>query len=172
MPGIGDPRFEQAVIAVCLHHADGAMGIGIGRIVPRLTLHALFAQLDIPPGVAPDAPIYVGGPVEPQRGFVLHSSDWQGEDSVAIDDSLLLTTTLDVLRAIAAGSGPDRWLVALGYAGWGEGQLDEEMRRHGWLTVPMTEELMFETGTNERWTRAFATVGIDTRLLASTSGHA
>jgi putative transcriptional regulator len=172
LPGIGDPRFEQAVIALCLHQPDGAMGIGIGRIVPRLGLHALLKQLDIAPGVAPDAPVHLGGPVEPQRGFVLHTADWGGEDTVTLTDGLSLTTTLDVLRAIAAGAGPDRWLVALGYAGWGEGQLDDEMLRHGWLTVPWSEELMFEAAAPERWSRAFATVGIDARLLASSSGHA
>jgi putative transcriptional regulator len=172
LPGIGDPRFEQAVIVLCLHQPDGAMGIGVGRIVPKLGLHALLKQLDIAPGAAPDAPVHFGGPVESQRGFVLHSPDWRGEDTVVLDDRLALTTTLDVLRAIAAGNGPDRWLVALGYAGWGEGQLDDEMRRHGWLTVPWSEELMFEASPAERWTRAFAAAGIDVRLLASTSGHA
>lgn len=165
-------RFEQAVIALCLHQPDGAMGIGIGRIVPKLGLHALLKQLDIAPGEAPNVPVHVGGPVEPQRGFVLHTPDWQGEDTVVVDDRLALTTTLDVLRAIAGGSGPDRWLVALGYAGWGEGQLDEEMRRHGWLTVPWTEELMFEGAAPERWSRALGAAGIDGRLLASHSGNA
>ncbi len=172
LPGIGDPRFEQAVIALCLHHPDGAMGIGIGQIVPRLRLHALLKQLDIAPGVAPDAPVHVGGPVDPQRGFVLHTSDWQGEDTVSVTDDLGLTTTLDVLRAISEGEGPAKWLVALGYAGWGEGQLDGEMRRHGWLTVPWDEELMFATAAPERWLRAFASAGIDVRLLASVSGNA
>jgi len=172
LPGIGDPRFEQAVIAMCLHQPDGAMGIGIGRRVPGLGLHALLKQLDIEPGVAPDAPIHQGGPVETQRGFVLHSTDWRGEDTLAISDTMSLTTTLDVLRAIAAGEGPDRWLVALGYAGWGEEQLDEEMRRHGWLTVGASDELLFETPIRERWPRAFAIAGIDVRLLAPTSGHA
>lgn len=172
LPGIGDPRFEQAVIAMCLHQPDGAMGVGIGRIVPGLGLHALLRQLDIEPGVAPDAPIHQGGPVEPQRGFVLHSADWRGEDTLVISDTLSLTTTLDVLRAIAAGQGPDHWLVALGYAGWGEEQLDEEMRRHGWLSVSASEELLFETPFKERWPRAFAAAGVDVRLLAPTSGHA
>ncbi|WP_294390682.1 YqgE/AlgH family protein [uncultured Sphingomonas sp.] len=172
LPGIGDPRFEQAVIAVCLHKPDGAMGIGLGSVVPRLGLHALLKQLEIGPGQAPDAPIYVGGPVEPQRGFVLHTPDWRGEDTVPIGKTLSLTTTLDVLRAIAAGEGPDHWLVALGYAGWGEGQLDEELLRHGWMTVPVIDELMFETAPGERWSRAYAAAGIDVRLLASTSGHA
>jgi putative transcriptional regulator len=172
LPGIGDPRFEQAVIALCIHQPDGAMGIGVGRTVPHLGLHALLKQLDIAPGEAPDTAVFVGGPVEPQRGFVLHTPDWTGEDTVTVSDRLALTTTLDVLRAIAEGAGPDRWLVALGYAGWGEGQLDDEMLRHGWFTVPWTEELMFEASAPERWSQAFATAGIDARLLASISGHA
>jgi len=172
LPGIGDPRFEQAVIAMCLHQPDGAMGVGIGRTVPGLGLHTLLKQLDIAPGVAPDAPIHQGGPVETQRGFVLHSPDWRGDDTLVVSNAMSLTTTLDVLRAIAAGEGPDRWLVALGYAGWGEEQLDEEMRRHGWLTVNASNELLFETPIKERWPRAFAAAGVDVRLLASTSGHA
>jgi len=172
LPGIGDPRFEQAVIAMVLHQPDGAMGVGIGRTLPGLRLHALLKQLAIEPGVAPDVPIHQGGPVETQRGFVLHSTDWRGEDTLAVSDTMSLTTTLDVLRAIAAGEGPDRWLVALGYAGWGEEQLDDEMRRHGWLSVGASEELLFETPTRQRWPRAFAAAGVDVRLLAPTSGHA
>jgi putative transcriptional regulator len=172
LPGIGDPRFEQAVIAMCLHEPDGAMGVGIGRIVPGLGLHTLLKQLDIEAGVAPDAPIHLGGPVEKQRGFVLHSPDWRGEDTLLVSEAMSLTTTLDVLRAIAAGEGPDRWLVALGYAGWGEEQLDEELRRHGWLSVGASEELLFDVPTKDRWPRAFAAAGVDVRLLAPTSGHA
>jgi putative transcriptional regulator len=172
LPGIGDPRFEQAVIMMCLHEPDGAMGVGIGRLVPGLGLHALLKQLDIAVGDAPDAPIHQGGPVETQRGFVLHSPDWRGEDTLIVSPALSLTTTLDVLRAIAAGEGPDRWLIALGYAGWGEAQLDEEMRRHGWLSVGAHEELLFETPIKERWPRAFAAAGVDVRLLAPMSGHA
>ncbi|WP_420139216.1 YqgE/AlgH family protein [Sphingomonas sp.] len=172
LPGIGDPRFAQAVIAMCLHQPDGAMGVGIGQLVPGLKLHALLRQLEIDPGAAPDAPIHLGGPVDPQRGFVLHSPDWRGEDTLTISPTLSLTTTLDVLRAIAGGEGPDRWLIALGYAGWGEEQLDEEMQRHGWQTVAANDELLFETPVKERWPRAFAAAGIDVRLLAPTSGHA
>jgi putative transcriptional regulator len=172
LPGIGDPRFAQAVIAMCLHQPDGAMGVGIGQLVPGLKLHALLRQLEIEPGSAPDAPIHLGGPVDPQRGFVLHSPDWRGEDTLTVSPTLSLTTTLDVLRAIAGGEGPDRWLIALGYAGWGEEQLDEELRRHGWQTVAANEELLFETPVKQRWPRAFATAGIDVRLLAPTSGHA
>jgi putative transcriptional regulator len=172
MPGIGDPRFEQAVIAMCSHRPEGALGIGIGRTVPKLTLHDLFGQLDIAPGEAPDCPIHFGGPVEPQRGFVLHTTDWRGDDTIEVADNFAFTSTLDILRAIARGDGPLRWLVALGYAGWGIRQLDDELKRHGWLQAPADDALMFETPTSDRWTRAFASQGIDARLLAPSSGRA
>ena len=172
MPGIGDPRFAQACIAMCAHDERGAMGVGVGRIMPRLGLHTLLGQLDIAIGEAPDRAILHGGPVEPQRGFVLHSTDWKGEDTLEVSPAFSLTTTLDVLRAIADGSGPDRWVVALGYAGWGEGQLDQELTRHGWFDLPASDELLFETATPERWPRAFASAGVDVRLLTATAGHA
>ena len=172
MPGIGDPRFERAAIAMCAHDGNGALGIGIGRIVPRLGLHGLLGQLDIPVGVAPDVPVHSGGPVEPQRGFVLHGLDWGGEDTLRVDDRWALTGTLDVLRALAEGNGPDRFLVALGYAGWAAGQLDEELSRHGWFAMPGSDALLFDTPVGERWSAAFAAAGIDTRMLAPTTGHA
>ena len=172
LPGIGDPRFERAVIALCAHDSAGALGIGIGRVVPRLGLHALMTQLEIDPGIAPDAAIHLGGPVEPQRGFVLHGQDWGGEDTMRIGDRWALSGTLDVLRAIADGSGPARWLVALGYAGWGEGQLDEELTRHGWFATPGADALVFDGTAETRWAGAFAGAGIDARLLAPETGHA
>jgi putative transcriptional regulator len=141
-------------------------------LVPRIGLHALLEQLEIETGVAPDAPIHLGGPVEPQRGFVLHTPDWGGEDTLRIGDRWALSSTLEILKAIAAGNGPGRWLVALGYAGWGEGQLDEEMTRHGWFAMPATDALIFEGTPEERWNSAFAAAGIDVRLLAPTTGHA
>lgn len=172
MPGIGDHRFEKAVIAMCAHDENGALGVGVGRIMPGITLHRLYEQLEIEPGIAPDCGIHVGGPVEQQRGFVLHSIDWVGEDSLLVEDRWCLTSTLDVLRAIADGIGPSRWLVALGYAGWGEGQLDGEMRRHGWLATRGEDSLMFEHEASHRWERAMRSAGIDPRLLAPTSGQA
>lgn len=172
LPGIGDRRFEKAVIAMCAHDGEGALGVGIGRILPSITLHHLLAQLDIEPGVAPDCGIHMGGPVEQQRGFVLHGIDWTGEDSLIVEDRWALTSTLDVLRAIAAGTGPRRWLVALGYAGWGEGQLDGEMRRHGWLATRGDDSLPFDHEASGRWEAAMRSAGIDPRLLAATSGQA
>ena len=172
MPGMGDPRFARAVIAMCAHDEAGALGIGIGKLVSGLTLHGLLDQLDIAPQEAPDVAIHLGGPVEPQRGFVLHALDWSGEDSIQVADRWALTSTLDVLRAIAEGRGPSRWLVALGYAGWSAGQLDGEMTRHGWFATPGDDALMFETEVRERWPRGFAVAGIDVRLLTAESGSA
>lgn len=172
MPGIGDPRFERAVIAMCAHDENGALGIGIGRVVPRLGLHGLLAQLDIGPGVAPDAPVHVGGPVEPQRGFVIHSMDWEGDDTILVSNRWALTSTIDVLRAISEGTGPQRWLAALGYAGWGEGQLDREMTRHGWFTAPPSDALLYDVAVGERWSSGFAAAGVDSRILAATAGRA
>lgn len=172
MPGIGDARFDHAVIAMCAHDENGALGIGIGQLMPRLGLHKLLEQFEIDPAGAPDAPVHRGGPVEPQRGFVLHSNDWGGEGSMHVADRWVLTGTIDILRAIAEGRGPSRWLVALGYAGWGEGQLDGEMLRHGWHVVPGSEALIFNTDVSHRWIAAFESEGIDPRLLATESGSA
>jgi putative transcriptional regulator len=171
MPGIGDPRFEQAVIAMCSHDAQGALGVGIGAVVSGLGLHDVLEQLEIARGVAPDAPVHFGGPVETRRGFVLHSQDWGGQDTIDVAGRWSLSGTLDVLRAIAAGTGPARWLVALGYAGWGAGQLDGEMTRHGWLNVADEPDMLFETPAARRWERGFTAAGVDPRLLSSQSGH-
>jgi putative transcriptional regulator len=172
MPGIGDPRFAQAVIAVCAHDEKGAIGIGIGAEIAGLGLHDVLKQVEIDPGEAPDAPIHFGGPVETRRGFVLHTRDWGGQDTIDVAGKWSLSGTLDALRAIANGKGPSRWLVALGYAGWGAGQLDAEMTRHGWLNVTDDEAMLFDTASADRWTRGFNVAGIDPRLLGTESGHA
>jgi putative transcriptional regulator len=172
MPGIGDPRFEKAVIAMCVHDEMGALGIGLGRIVPRITFHDLLGQLDIDPGSAPDVPIHLGGPVEPQRGFILHTLDWGGEDTIQVGKLWSLTATLDILKAIAEGRGPSRWVAALGYAGWGEGQLDQEMTGHGWFAIPGGDELLYDCDVKSRWETGFRKAGIDPRLLASDFGTA
>lgn len=172
MPGIGDPRFERSVIAMCMHDENGALGIGLGRIIPRLRFHDLLAQLDIAPGVAPNVPVHAGGPVEPERGFVLHSRDWGGQESVDVADRWIMSPTIDVLEAIAAGRGPAHWVAALGYAGWSAGQLEEELGRHGWFLTAGDEALLYETDAERRWTRGFTTAGIDPRLLAADYGTA
>jgi putative transcriptional regulator len=172
MPGIGDPRFDKAVIAMCVHDENGALGIGLGRIVPRITFHDLLRQLDIDPGVAPDVAIHLGGPVEPQRGFLLHSPDWGGQDSVHVAGRWTLTATLDILRAIAEGRGPTRWIAALGYAGWGAGQLEQELCGSGWFSTPGNDGLLYECDVNSRWSAAFQSAGIDPRLLTADFGTA
>ena len=172
MPGIGDPRFAHAVIAMCVHTPGAALGIGIDSVIPRLTLHGLLDQLEIEPGVAPDCAIHHGGPVEPQRGFVLHSNDWEGDDTVEVPGGLALTTTLDVLRAIAEGRGPRLWLVALGYAGWGAHQLDDELARHGWFTTSAGESILFDSPPADRWAKAYAAAGVNVRQLTCTTGNA
>lgn len=172
MPGIGDPRFERAVIAICAHDDDGALGIGIGETIDGLGLHELLEQFEIAPGDVPDAPVHFGGPVEPRRGFVLHSTDWGGQDTIDVAGRWALSGTIDVLKAIAEGSGPRQWLVALGYAGWGEGQLDAEMTRHGWFSTVGGAELLYDVPARDRWTQGFASAGIDPRLLAHRTGTA
>jgi putative AlgH/UPF0301 family transcriptional regulator len=129
MPGMADPRFDRAVIAMAVHDENGAVGIGVGHVRAGIRFRDLLRQLDIDPAGAPDRDVLHGGPVEPGRGFVLHSDDWSGQDTIAVVGLGAMTGTIDVLRAIAEGRGPSRWVVALGYAGWGAGQLDEEMTR-------------------------------------------
>ena len=160
MPGMADPRFERAVIAMCAHDENGAVGVGIGHKRAGISFRTLLGQLDIEPGVAPDCAVHHGGPVEPGRGFVLHSTDWGGQDTlqVAAENGhvFAMTGTIDILKAIAEGNGPSRWIAALGYAGWGEGQLDEEMTRHGWFAASGSQQILFDTPTDERWAAASA----------------
>lgn len=176
MPGMADPRFERAVIAMCVHDENGAVGIGIGQKRAGITFRALLRQLEIDPGDAPDCAVHHGGPVEPGRGFILHTTDWGGQDTIHVNSGVgeifALTGTIDVLRAIAEGKGPSRWIAALGYAGWGEGQLDEEMTRHGWFAAGANADLLFDTPTDERWAAGFKAEGIDPRLLVSETGAA
>jgi putative transcriptional regulator len=172
MPGIGDPRFERSVIAMCVHDEEGALGIGLGRIIPGLGFHDLLEQLDIDPGQAPNAPIHLGGPVEPQRGFVLHSRDWGGQESVDVAGRWTMSPTIDVLKAIAEGRGPTRWVAALGYAGWTGGQLDDELSRHGWFVTEGDDELLFDVEAEHRWSSGYNGAGIDPRMLAADYGNA
>ncbi|WP_299649174.1 YqgE/AlgH family protein [Sphingomonas bacterium] len=172
MPGMLDPRFDRAVIAICAHDANGALGIGLGQVYDGLGLHDVLEQFGIEPGSSPDAPVHIGGPVEPRRGFVVHSRDWGGQGTIDVAGRWALSGTVDVLRAIAGGSGPTRWVVALGYAGWGEGQLDGELTRPGWLNVKGDEGLLFDTAAAARWQAGFAGAGVDPRFLVGGVGRA
>jgi putative transcriptional regulator len=176
MPGMADPRFERAVIALCVHDENGAVGVGIGQKRAGLRFRALLKQLDIEPGKAPDCAVHHGGPVEPGRGFILHSTDWGGQDTLQINGpqgvAYAMTGTIDVLKAIAAGRGPSQWIAALGYAGWGEGQLEEEMTRHGWFAADGNAKIVFDTPTDERWAAGFKSAGVDPRLLSTETGAA
>jgi len=172
MPGMPDPRFEAAVVALCIHDKDGALGVGIGDVLDGVTLYNLLDDLDIPRGLAPDVEVHHGGPVEPQRGFVLHSPDWQAEGTLAVGDHWALTGSRDVLVAISEGRGPRHYLIALGYAGWGEGQLDAEMRHHGWHAAQGRPEILFDTPTDARWAQAWRAEGIDPAHLTHETGRA
>ena len=172
MPGLSDARFDCAVIAICVHDENGAVGVGIGHHRSGIRLRGLLVQLGLDPGAAPDDPVHHGGPVEPGRGFVLHSDDWGGQDTIAVIGLGALTGTVDVLRAIADGRGPSRYLVALGYTGWGAGQLDQEMTRHGWFAAACDPDILFDIPVAERWEAGFKSAGIDPRLLVSQAGAA
>lgn len=172
MPGMVDPRFERAVIALCAHDENGALGIGIGAQIADLSFADLLQQVAVSADEVPVAPIHFGGPVEMQRGFVLHSDDWAGQDTVVVAGLWSLTGTIDVLRAIAEGKGPARWIAALGYAGWTAGQLDGELVGAGWLTVPGDAALLFDTPVADRWARGMALAGVDPRMLTADTGTA
>jgi putative transcriptional regulator len=169
---MADPRFRQAAIAVSVHDPAGALGIMVNRVHQEIRLHALLTQLEIAPGDAPDAVVLAGGPVEPGRGFVLHSTDWAGQDSIFVRDRWVLTGTVDVLRAIAEGRGPKRWMVALGYTGWGEGQLEGEMQSDGWHAADGSVELLWDVPVADRWRRGWTGEGIDVTRVAGTAGRA
>lgn len=175
MPGMGDPRFEHSVIFMCAHSDDGAMGLIVNKLAPGLTFGKLLKQLNIPAPHDPvrDIPVHFGGPVEQVRGFVLHSSDYDGEGTTLhVDDHFGMTATLDVLQAIARGDGPQSSILALGYAGWGPGQLEEEILGNGWLTCDAAPDLVFSGPDDMKWTRALGTLGVDPILLSSTAGRA
>ena len=172
MPGIGDPRFDRAVIAICVHDDDGAFGLIVNKPLLALGVRELMSQLEVEPGVTPEVPVHGGGPVEPGRGFVVHSTDWAGQSTIDVAGRFALTSTLDVLKAIADGNGPSHWRSALGYTGWGAGQLDEELTRHGWHACPYDIGLLFETPAEKQWPRAFAMAGINVGQLSAVAGRA
>ena len=174
MPGMGDPRFERSVILVCAHSAEGAMGLIVNKPVAELNFSMLLAQLNIVPGDGSrDILVHFGGPVERARGFVLHSPDYAGgAATMAVPGGYGMTATLDVLEALAQGAGPRRALLALGYAGWGPGQLEAEIGRNDWLTGEAEDDLVFAAEDGGKWLGALRRMGIDPLTLSPVAGRA
>ncbi len=173
MPGMPDPRFAKSVVFVWTHSPDAAMGVVINRLFGTVSFTDLLSQLNIE-AEAPvaDLPVHLGGPVEQGRGFVLHSTDVMRQESLNITGGIALTVSLDILRDIAGGSGPEKVLFALGYAGWGPGQLDQEMQNNGWLTAPADADILFDPDINTKWERAVRLIGIEPAMLSAEAGRA
>ncbi|MBX9588945.1 MAG: YqgE/AlgH family protein [Hyphomonadaceae bacterium] len=182
MPAMADRRFARSVIYMCAHSVQGAMGLIVNQRASHITFAELLGQLSIPgrengaEGCEPDPvnmDVHVGGPVETGRGFVLHSSDYFAADStLPIDDSVSLTATVDILKAIASGTGPNRAILALGYAGWRPGQLESEIQANGWLHCAADLDLLFDRDLDQKYDRAMSKIGIDLSHLVSQAGHA
>jgi putative transcriptional regulator len=173
MPSLQDPRFTQTVICLCAHSAEGAMGLVLNKPLVGLSFDELLRQLQLEPR-PPERSIHLiqGGPVENGRGFVLHTTDWAGDGSLQVTGELALTASVDILKAIAGGGGPRRGVLALGYAGWGPGQLEEEIQRNSWLSVSPDEALLFGEDVGDKWRLAMAKLKIDPLLLSPAAGHA
>jgi len=179
MPGMADANFARTVVYICAHSDDGAMGFVINR-PQQLNFSDVLLHLDIVeedevirlPGTTRDFPIRSGGPVESGRGFVLHSDDYLSESSIPVSDDICLTATLDIVRAISRGRGPQRGLMMLGYAGWGAGQIESEIGANGWLSCPAQEELIFDKNLDSKYERALGLMGITPAMLSAEAGHA
>ena len=181
MPAMNDERFARAVIYVCAHSSEGAMGIIVNQPAGNIKFPELLVQLEVIPAAerielpvrAEDVKVLKGGPVEAGRGFVLHSADFFIENStLPIDEGICLTATLDILKAIARGKGPHNAILALGYAGWAPGQLENEIQQNGWLHCPADPELIFGYDTEAKYDKALRKIGIDPGMLSSEAGHA
>ena len=173
MPGMRDERFAKSVIYMCAHTEEGAMGLVLNQRLDSLTFAELINQLELDEKhLSKDVPVHFGGPVESGRGFVLHTSDYQQDATLEVVNGVALTATVDILKAIAQGKGPQKSLLALGYAGWGPGQLDMEIRANGWLQVPSDSEIIFDIEPDTKWERAIQRLGIDPRMLSDEVGHA
>jgi len=186
MPGMDDERFERTVIFVCAHSEDGAMGFILNRPQP-VQFQELLDNLDIEKGGgdkeheslknalsdrARDFPIQLGGPVDSGRGFVLHSDDYMSESTMPVNDDLCLTATVDILRAIKEGRGPERGIMLLGYAGWAAGQLESEIAANTWLSCPGRDDIVFDQDHSGKYDRVLAHMGIQPAMLSNQSGHA
>lgn len=174
MPDMSDPRFANTVIYICAHSEEGSMGLIINKPQPQVNFAQLLTQLEIPMvQTVPALPIHIGGPVEQQRGFVLHSDDYEAiEGTLKVDDGVCMTATLQILEDIALGRGPSQAMLALGYAGWGPGQLEYEITQNGWLTCQASPEIIFSTDAHGKQAAALKLMGIDPLLLSATAGRA
>lgn len=173
MPQMQDPRFARTVIFMCAHTSEGAMGLVVNRLVHSITFPDLLEQLGVEPALGGnEIRVHFGGPVESGRGFVLHTAEYNGDGTLPINSGIALTATVDILRDIARGTGPRQRLLALGYAGWGPGQLDAEIQANGWLQVPADEQLVFGGNLDSKWEQALAKLGIDFSRLSTDAGHA
>lgn len=179
MPGMKDERFARSVIYICAHSEEGAMGLIINQ-VQQMLFPDLMVQLGVLdekqairlPPKARDLVIRHGGPVDRSRGFVLHSDDYMVESSMPVSDEICLTATVDILRAISTGTGPRHALMALGYSGWGAGQLEQEIAENGWLTCPASLDLLFDADIDRKYDRILASIGINPAHLSIQAGHA
>lgn len=174
MPAMGDPRFARSVICICAHSSEGAMGIVLNRAIETLTFDDLLKQLEVQPQPPQRRiPLHAGGPVEGGRGFVLHTGDWSSEGSLPVEGGYALTASVDILKAIAGGGGPRHGILALGYAGWGPGQLEGEFHANAWLNVTPDEAILFnEEEAESKWRRALAKLKVDPLLLVDAAGRA
>lgn len=172
MPTLADRNFFHTVTFLCQHNEEGALGIVINRATD-MTLGEIFSQMDIKVTVpkAAQQPVYAGGPVQQDRGFVLHTKGGDWNASMAVSDDISLTTSRDILEAIAVGDGPDHYLIALGYAGWGEGQLEKEFMDNAWLNTPFSSQILFDTPVSQRWSAAADQIGININQLTTPAGH-
>lgn len=173
MPQMRDDRFTRSVVYICAHTSDGAMGLIINKIVESVSFPELLDQLNIDTSATnKEIRVHFGGPVETGRGFVLHSADYVQDATLVIDDSVALTATVDILKSIAEGDGPDKSILALGYAGWAPGQLDQEIQANGWLSVPADNDLVFGVDPDTKWGKSMGKIGIDFNMLSGDTGHA
>jgi putative transcriptional regulator len=173
MPAMEDSFFAKSLTYICEHNEQGALGIIVNRPI-QLTLGELFTQIKVPLNESEleDRPVHFGGPVQTDRGFVLHDPVGQWQSTLPVSDKIGLTTSRDILQAVGEGHGPQRLLITLGYAGWGQGQLEHELTQNAWLTVPATEHVLFELSAEERLPAAMALLGIDYATLSEEAGHA
>ena len=173
MPALRGEAFAKSVIYVCTHSPQGAMGIVINQVAQEVKFKDLLAQLHLPhDAIKVDPVVHFGGPVESGRGFVLHSTDFVREDTIRLGNNIGITGTVDILRAISEGNGPQKSIFALGYAGWGPGQLDAEIQANSWLTVPADDELLFSGGLSAKWEKAMLKIGVTPAALSFEAGHA